>query len=77
MDCLEVLDRGACPCGHAERLVRERLNEVDAEIRRLAETRTELSRFLDRLPRDAMPDQATGQWPCETQFTEKGGAKHD
>lgn len=76
-ELLEVLDRGTCPCGHAERLVRERLDEVDAEIRRLAETRAELGRFLDRLPRDAMPDPATGRWPCELEFTGEGGADHD
>lgn len=76
-ELLEVLDRGACPCGHAERLVRERLSEVDTEIQRLAETRAELGRFLDRLPRNATPDPATGRWPCEIQFTEKGGATHD
>jgi DNA-binding transcriptional MerR regulator len=29
-DLLAVRDRGACPCGHAEALVRQRISELDA-----------------------------------------------
>jgi len=35
-ELLQVLDRGQCPCGHTEALVRERLAAVDAELARLA-----------------------------------------
>src|SRR6266536_1583125 len=31
-DLLAVRDRGACPCGHAEALVRQRISELDAEM---------------------------------------------
>ena len=34
-DLLEVMDRGLCPCGHAEGLVRSRIAELDEEIGRL------------------------------------------
>jgi DNA-binding transcriptional MerR regulator len=38
-ELLEVMDRGQCPCGHTEALLRERLAEVDAQLARLAALR--------------------------------------
>ena len=40
-DLLPVRDTGTCPCEPAEALLRRRLDEVDAEMRRLAELRGE------------------------------------
>lgn len=59
-ELLQIADRGSCPCGHSEDLVRRRLAELDAEIARLTETRRQLS---------ALSDCSTGAcgalpWPC-------------
>lgn len=72
-ELLEILDRGACPCGHTEALVRGRIAEIDEEVDRLAEVRRQLVDLADRLPGEARPD-ASGRWPCETEFVRKGGA---
>jgi DNA-binding transcriptional MerR regulator len=64
-DLLAVRDRGACPCGHAEALVRQRITELDAEIARLVEVRGELTRLAADCAAAACPD---GGWPCEAQF---------
>lgn len=68
-DLLAVRDRGACPCGHAEALVRQRLGELDAEIARLADIRHELTRLAADCAAGACPD---GVWPCEAEFIEAG-----
>ncbi len=70
-ELLAVRDCGACPCGHAETLVRRRLAEVDAELARLAEVRGELARLAADCAADACPDQ-DGAWPCEAQFINAG-----
>jgi len=68
-ELLAVRDRGACPCGHAEALVRRRLAEVDAELARLAEVRAALAQLAADCAADACPDQdQDGAWPCEVQF---------
>jgi DNA-binding transcriptional MerR regulator len=41
-ELLDIRDRGLCPCGHIEDLLSRRVSEVDAEITRLQETRTDL-----------------------------------
>ena len=70
-ELLAVRDRGACPCGHAEALVRRRLAEIDAEIARLAEVRGELARLATACAADPCPDP-DGAWPCEVQFIHAG-----
>jgi DNA-binding transcriptional MerR regulator len=65
-ELLAVRDRGACPCGHAEALVRRRIAEVDAEIARLGDLREELAQLAADCA-GARPDPA-GSWPCEVQF---------
>ncbi len=67
-DLLEVMDRGQCPCGHTEQLVRQHLAEIDTEIHRLRSLKTELARLLDKA-QSCPPDQ----WWCATEFTSKGG----
>src|SRR6266511_4157284 len=44
-ELLAVRDRGACPCGHAQALVRRRIAEIDTEIARLSGLREELTRL--------------------------------
>jgi DNA-binding transcriptional MerR regulator len=67
---LDVIDRGACPCGHASELVRSRLAEVDQQ---LADLRT-LRADLVRLSEDLGPETCTpGVWPCEQQLVQVGG----
>src|SRR5687767_1967102 len=41
-ELLKVRDRGLCPCGHVEALVRQRLAEVDKELARLTRLRADM-----------------------------------
>jgi len=68
-DLLAVRDRGACPCGHAEALVRQRISELDAEIARLVDIRQELTQLAADCAAGACPD---GVWPCEAEFIQAG-----
>jgi DNA-binding transcriptional MerR regulator len=63
---LEIMDRGQCPCGHTEQLVRQHLTELDTEIRRLRNLKTELAGLLDKA-QSCPPDS----WWCATEFTRK------
>jgi hypothetical protein len=54
-ELLEVMDRGQCPCGHTDALLRRRLGEINDEIMELAEVRDELERLLDTHPPAACP----------------------
>jgi DNA-binding transcriptional MerR regulator len=65
-ELLAVRDRGACPCGHAEALVRRRIAEIDTEIARLAGLREELTRLTVDFA--ASRSDLDGSWPCEVQF---------
>ena len=49
-ELLHIRDRGLCPCGHADGLLRARIQELDEEIGRLSELRDELNRMLDERP---------------------------
>lgn len=69
-ELLEVLDRGACPCGHTATLVERRLAEVDAEIVRLRQMRRELSDLGKRNRQCAELDKDA--WWCATEIA-KGG----
>ncbi len=72
-ELLEVMDRGQCPCGHTEALLRERLAEVDAQLDRLAALRGELDRLLvERPERACTADTAEGWW-CVQAFSHEGG----
>lgn len=67
---LEVRDRGACPCGHTETLLRERMADIDAEVRRLRGLRAELGRILAEHPESTCPEP-TGTWWCEREFMKR------
>ena len=69
-ELLEIQDRGACPCGHTRSLVERRIQEIDAEMKRLTELRNELTGMaaLDCPATDDSP-----VWACEVEFVKKGG----
>jgi DNA-binding transcriptional MerR regulator len=58
---LEVMDKGLCPCGHTETLLRARMAEIDEEIARLTTLRGAMAHTLDACPADCA-DLAC--WPC-------------
>src|SRR5215218_4266441 len=67
-ELLQVADRGQCPCGHSETLLRQRLGEVQAELARLQALESELVRLLERHPDPACPEAVTAaaDWWCAT-----------
>ena len=52
-ELLDLKDRGLCACGHADALVRGRLEEVEREIAALGALRDELRALLERRRRGA------------------------
>jgi DNA-binding transcriptional MerR regulator len=72
-ELLEVVDRGQCPCGHTEVLLRERLGEVDAELARLGALRATLARLLAERPERACAVETAAQWWCVQAFSKEGG----
>jgi DNA-binding transcriptional MerR regulator len=65
-ELLQVADRGQCPCGHTETLLRERLVEVRAELERLRSLEAELTSLLERQPDSPCPEfsSAAARWWC-------------
>src|SRR6266540_3104884 len=72
-ELLQVVDRGQCPCGHTEALLRERLAEVDAELARLEALRSELARLLAQRPEPACAMDTAEEWGCVQAFSQEGG----
>jgi DNA-binding transcriptional MerR regulator len=71
-ELLEIQDRGACPCGHTRTLVERRLDEIDAEMKRLSDLRAQLTAMADL----DCPATDTGPvWACEVEFVRKGGER--
>jgi DNA-binding transcriptional MerR regulator len=69
-ELLQVADRGQCPCGHTETLLRRRLADVRAELDRLRALEAELGRLLERHAVPACPEPepvaaATAWWCAE------------
>jgi DNA-binding transcriptional MerR regulator len=66
-ELLQVADRGQCPCGHTETLLRQRLAEVRAELERLRALEADLNRLLERRPDVSCPEATTAaaaSWWC-------------
>lgn len=59
---LAVRDTGSCPCEPAEGLLRQRIDEIDAELARLTALRRDLVRMADALPNSDCPDPEPGKW---------------
>lgn len=71
-ELLAIRDRGACPCGHTQRLLEQRVAEIDEEIRELRTLRRELQ-SMERL--HCPSDASSSQWPCEIEFVKRGGER--
>lgn len=69
---LEITDRGLCPCGHTEVMLRERIDEIDREMAQLNEIRTQLATLRQKLPSADECVQGSEPWPCERVFVETG-----
>jgi DNA-binding transcriptional MerR regulator len=61
-DLLDVRDTGQCPCEPAESLLRRRIGELDRELARLAQLRSDLQAMADQLHGADCPDPAPGTW---------------
>ena len=63
-ELLLLRETGDCPCGPAETLLREHINEIDRETARLAALRAELSGMVAALsaPSGPCPDPVPGTW---------------
>lgn len=51
-ELLDIRDRGLCPCGHTEELLRKRIAELDDEIDRLGSLRGDLVRMVEERSAD-------------------------
>ncbi|MGH2753198.1 MAG: heavy metal-responsive transcriptional regulator [Actinomycetota bacterium] len=71
-ELLEIQDRGACPCGHTRTLVERRIQETDAEMKRLTSLRADLA-ALAELECSATPESQL--WACEAEFRKRGGGR--
>jgi DNA-binding transcriptional MerR regulator len=71
-ELLEVVDRGQCPCGHTDALLRQRLGEADAELVRLGALRAELARLLAQAPAQGCSATTADQWWCLEAFSQEG-----
>jgi DNA-binding transcriptional MerR regulator len=66
-ELLDIRDRGLCPCGHTEDLLRRRVSEIDAEITELQETKADLIAFTERFNAIECPE-GVEPWPCAKEF---------
>jgi DNA-binding transcriptional MerR regulator len=66
-ELLDIWDRGLCPCGHTEELLRRRVSEIDAEIAGLEGTKRDLLAFTRRFTAIECPEGAE-PWPCAEGF---------
>ncbi len=61
-ELLDISDRGTCPCGHTLELLKARIADIDAEMARLTELRSNLTAMVDMPP---APDcEARWAWVC-------------
>jgi DNA-binding transcriptional MerR regulator len=65
-ELLQVADRGQCPCGHTETLLRQRLGEVQAELARSRPPRSPLRIPAHRRRRRADNHVRRHSPPCPT-----------
>jgi DNA-binding transcriptional MerR regulator len=72
-ELLEIVDRGQCPCGHTEALLRQRLAEVDVELARHGALRAELARLLAQAPEQGCTVETAEEWWCVQAFAREGG----
>jgi DNA-binding transcriptional MerR regulator len=71
-ELLAVRDTGVCACEPAEQLLRRHLDEINAELARLATLRAELESMLDQMiSGPTCPDPVPGTWCPPTEPTER------
>jgi DNA-binding transcriptional MerR regulator len=58
-ELVEIRGRGLCPCGHAQRLLHAKLDEIEGQLASLGELRDEIRRLVDD---GAVADD--GCWTC-------------
>jgi DNA-binding transcriptional MerR regulator len=68
-DLLDIQDRGMCPCGHTQDLLRSRVTEIDEDMRRLKRLHADLLTMIERADCDAPSSMS---WPCAVEFIEGG-----
>lgn len=73
-ELLDIRDRGLCPCGHADGMLRKRIDELDQEIGRLGDLRDELARMLGERP-DGRGVSADGETRCVGELFRMEGVK--
>lgn len=61
-DLLAIRDTGQCPCEPAEQLLRRRLDELNAEMTRLAALRSDMEHMLQALPTTDCPAPPGTTW---------------
>jgi DNA-binding transcriptional MerR regulator len=61
-DLLSIRDTGTCPCGDAAVLLRDRMDEIDSEMARLASLRASLQEMVNQIPSQNCPDPSPGVW---------------
>jgi DNA-binding transcriptional MerR regulator len=61
-DLLAIRDTGVCPCEPAETMLRRRIEEIDAEMTRLANLRADLVAMTAAIPSATCPDPVPGTW---------------
>ncbi len=71
-ELLSIRDRGACPCGHTQQLLEQRVAEVDEEMRQLRGLKRELQ-SMERLQR--LTESGSSPWRCEIEFVKRGGER--
>jgi DNA-binding transcriptional MerR regulator len=61
-DLLAVRDTGTCACEPAEGMLRRHIDEIDTELARLTQLRTQVLDMLSALPGPGCPDPLPGTW---------------
>jgi len=69
-ELLEISDQGGCPCGHTDEVVGRRLDEVSAQIAKLAALERQLLELRER--NDECRRGAAREWACAVGLR-KGG----
>ena len=69
-ELLEVMDRGQCPCGHTDALLRSRIADLDQELAELTTLRAELVRLVDEHPAGSCRESAS-EWWCRSEFADR------
>src|SRR5438270_863761 len=73
-ELLAVRDTGVCACAPARMLLRQHLDELDEEMRKLAELRAELAGMLDGMTNTSCVDPEPGTWCPPTDTGKKASA---